>query len=54
MGHHTYKVEELLHAIDDKIDLHRKDKWCIKYENMCIKEIIINVKAAEKNNQKQS
>lgn len=30
MGHNTYKVEELLHAIGNRIDHHKKDKWCIK------------------------
>lgn len=28
--HHTYKVEEILDAIGNKIDHHKKEKWCIK------------------------
>ena len=28
--HHTYKVKELLQAIGNKIDHHKKDKWCIQ------------------------
>lgn len=28
--HHTYKIEELLYAIGNKIDHHKRDKWCVK------------------------
>ena len=30
MNHHTYKAEELLHAIGNKIDHRKKEKWCIE------------------------
>jgi hypothetical protein len=30
INHHTYKAEELIDAIGNRIDHHKKDKWCIK------------------------
>ena len=30
INHHTYKTEELLDAIGNKIDHHKREIWCVK------------------------
>lgn len=30
MNHHTYKVEELLDAIENQINQRKKERWCIE------------------------
>ena len=30
ISHHTYKAEEFIHALGNRIDHHKMERWCIK------------------------